>query len=117
MIWFASLRSEYEKVMPTCSSFTTILTENELLGLAKSWKPIKNGFTCLCISNRKMVTEDLLRDNNLPVDLCENISTESRSLMILKAIESFSLAMVSIVFDFFFECKNFFNIFFRFRIF
>lgn len=106
MIWFASKRVKYEKVMPTCGSFTTILSDNELLELAKSWNPIKNGFTCLCFSKREMVTEDLLRENGLPLNLCESILTESSSLIRLKILESISLATVSIVFDFFFECKK-----------
>lgn len=91
--------------MPTCSSFTTILSEKELIELAASWNPLKNGFTCLCISNRDIVTTDLLKHYNMKEDLCESIMTESRALMFLKIIESVSLATVSIVFDFFFECK------------
>lgn len=105
MIWFSAMTSKYETVMPTCSGFTTKLSDPELISLATNWSPINNGFTCLCMSRPGIVTNQLLEQYGLPSDKCDNLKDEPFILTVLQLLESISLATVSIVFDFFFMCK------------
>lgn len=105
MIWFSAMTSQYETVMPTCSGFTTKLSDSELIALATNWSPIDNGFTCLCMSRPEIVTSSLLQQYGLSADKCSNLKDEPFILTILQLFESISLATVSIVFDFFFMCK------------
>lgn len=104
-IGFSALTQKYEMDMPTCSSFTTILSDEESIDLASSWTPIRNGFLCLCVSNPGIVTEGLLEAYNLEDNLCETLKGESGLYTLFKMLESISLAIISIVLDFIFTSR------------
>jgi hypothetical protein len=57
MWYFSKLRGQYESKFPSCSAFTSKLSNNEAVNLALKWHPVEQGLQCLCITRKQLITE------------------------------------------------------------
>jgi hypothetical protein len=74
-----------------------------MLDLAEEWSPKEEGFRCLCITRRKLVTDEILRKHELDLDLCKTVLSDSTELTYARYLETISYSVLSFLFDFLFD--------------
>ena len=112
---FSGWKNELRSYTPSCSAFSTVLTDQNILNIATDWAPIEEGMRCLCIARPHLARQryqkalkppSLLESYNLDPNLCKIVNKESRELTFVKYFESLCFSVISFLPDFLWMCKT-----------
>lgn len=55
---FAIWKDQLQDYTKSCSEFSNVLTNENILSLAENWKPAVDGIKCLCVTRSQLVTQE-----------------------------------------------------------
>lgn len=100
LVRFSLWKNSLATYIPSCSAYSPILEDSKILDLASTWIPKQEAYSCVCLSRPHLVTPNLLTENKLDTNLCENLAKESTDLVYVRYLESICFSILSFLLDF-----------------